>query len=61
MKKEIDIGNYQAVGARGDQIVVILPKRTMTKEEALVHAAWLVAMADDNEEFEKILSKVMSI
>jgi len=31
----------------------------MTKQEALVHAAWIMALADDKDEFEQILEDVM--
>lgn len=51
----------QMVGCSGDAIVVMLPKRSMTKAEALMHAAWLVALADDsddNEEFKAVLAAV---
>lgn len=57
---ELDIGNYQAVGGQGEAIVVLLPKSMMTKAEALVHAAWLVALADDNDEFPAVLEAVRS-
>lgn len=54
-----DIGNDQLVGIQGGERIVILnPKITMTKREALVHAAWLVAIADDNDEFSAILEEV---
>lgn len=54
IKKEnfIDFDNKQAVGMNGNQEVVIwLPKKKMTRSEALVHAAWIVAvtMADEDE------------
>jgi len=44
---EIGIANEQLVGAQGDQIVVAMPKQRMTRDQALLHAAWLVALADD--------------
>lgn len=33
----------------------------MTKQEALLHAAWIVALADDKDEFEKILEDVLTV
>lgn len=59
MRTEIDTSNYQAVGVLDDQwIVVVLPARKMTKREALRHAAWLVVLADDHDEFPAILEAV---
>lgn len=58
-----DTFNVQLVGARGNMIEIMLPKRTMTKEEALVHAAWIVAVADEslgNEKFFSILREIQS-
>ena len=42
-------------------IVIAKPKQVMTKQEALVHAAWIVALADDKDEFERILEDVMAM
>lgn len=53
--------NAQMVGVSGDRIVVMMPKSSMTKAEALMHAAWLVALADnseDNAEFKSVLDAV---
>lgn len=55
--------NDQLVSVQGDNIIVMCPKSRMTKAEALRHAAWLVALADDGEEsgqFEAVLDAVMS-
>jgi hypothetical protein len=43
---EIDIGNTQLVGVQGGDVVVILPRGIMTPAEAMVHAAWLVTIAE---------------
>jgi hypothetical protein len=43
---EIDIGNYQLVGSHDGDVVVTLPKARMTPAEAMVHAAWLVTIAE---------------
>ena len=59
MINENEIANTQFVGVRGDTIVVLMPKQKMTKREALVHAAWIVALvADTDEEFQEILKIV---
>lgn len=64
--KEIDTFNAQGVGVQGDgRIVVITPKRVMTKQEALVHAAWLVCLAvspgeEPENSFIEVLKAVQS-
>lgn len=55
----IDTVNYQLVSAFQDRIVIMAPWHTMTPAKALLHAAWLVALADpDGTEFPKILDAV---
>ena len=61
-KFEGDIENQQLVGSHGESIVVQMPKLEMTPHEALVHAAWLVGVADKSEnfaEFRGILKAVL--
>ena len=41
----MNTANTQGVGVHGDKVCIVLPKREMSKEEALRHAAWLVVMA----------------
>jgi hypothetical protein len=60
-KAEVDTMNAQGVGAQGDQIVVIMPKARMSKTEALVHAATIVAMADRSENFEEFRSILKAV
>lgn len=36
----------QMIRAEGDKILILNPKRELTRDEALLHAAWLVAFAD---------------
>lgn len=56
----IDTGNQQLVGLAGDQIVVMMPTPRMTREQALVHAAWLVVLAErDTGEFAAILERLI--
>lgn len=55
----VDIHNKYYLGLRGDKIVMPLPPAgLMSKEEALVLAAWLVMLADDDDQFKKILAMV---
>lgn len=56
-----DVTNHQLVGVLGDDIIVMLPWKRMTKHEALLHAAWLVTLADDADEFDDILDAVNRI
>lgn len=58
---EIDLGNWQMVGVQGDFINVMMPRQQMTRDQALVHAAWIVALADDYDgRFESILKAVQN-
>lgn len=42
----IDVANTQMVGTNGQEISVFLPRQVMTPTEALVHAGWLVVLAE---------------
>jgi hypothetical protein len=55
---EIEIGNMQCVSVGGEQILVMAPRSRMSRQEALVHAAWLVALADHDHQFPEILKRV---
>ena len=58
---EINTVNDSIVGARGDRVVILNPRREMSKDEALRLAAWIVALAsDDDEEWEALLKAVQS-
>lgn len=58
-KELMETINDQAVAVQGDKIVIMLPKRVMTKEEALRHAAWLAVLADTTgDDFEKVLEAI---
>jgi hypothetical protein len=47
MDAEIDTFNKHMVGVQGGNIVVLMPPHgPMTKQEAMVFAAWLVTLAD---------------
>lgn len=44
----VEIGNWQGVGCNGrGEITVAMPKTVMARGEALAHAAWIVALADE--------------
>jgi len=43
---EIDISNAQLAGGQAGHVVVVLPKHEMTPTEAVVHATWLILVAE---------------
>jgi hypothetical protein len=56
---ERDLSNAQFVGANGlGQVTVLMPKAVMTRDEALVHAAWLVLLAGGELEISGILAAI---
>ncbi len=55
----IDKFNMHLVAVKGDDIVIMNPRVRMTKADALNLAAWLVALSDDNEEFNNLLARVL--
>lgn len=55
----IDTANKQLVSMVDSMIVVMLPNMRMTAEDALLQAAWLVALAErERGEFDKVLVAV---
>lgn len=57
----IDKPNPQGIALRGDVIYISSPRVRMTREEALLLAAWLVALADPmGDRFEDILEAVQN-
>ncbi len=58
----MDVSNSQIVGAAGDGTVTVTwPRARMTRQEALVHAAWLVMVADPlGDEFADVMAQVQS-
>jgi hypothetical protein len=59
---EMDTFNKYVVGVNGDKIVILAPPRgPISKEDALMFAAWIVTLADySGEEFAKALEAVQS-
>lgn len=62
MEGTINTVNDQRVGMRGPNLVVLLPKTIMTCDEALMHAAYLVAMAEPSAtlKFAEVLEAVQN-
>jgi hypothetical protein len=57
----MDPANVQLVGRNGyGEIEIAFPRARMTKQQALTHAAWLVSVADDDDEFAAYLAAVRS-
>jgi hypothetical protein len=58
----IDVSNQQGVALVGEDVLVLWPKGRMTRREALVHAAWIVAVAQTVDgEFEVIRGAVRGL
>lgn len=59
-ENEMDTFNKHMVGVRGDDIVIMNPPRMpMSKTDALIFAAWIVTLADEDETgFQKALEAV---
>jgi len=59
--KELNITNQHFVArARENVQVAIPPSIFQSRGDALVFAAWIVALADDDDEFSAILDRVRS-
>jgi len=54
----LEVPNTQLVVRRGDLIIVRAPCVEMSIDEALVHAAWLVAITGAEDRFPAILTEV---
>lgn len=58
--QEIDTTNWQLVGLMGDRITCVRLRFALSKSEALNLAAWLVAMADDDDAFGALLKAIQN-
>lgn len=56
----IDTTNRFLVGVQGEQIAILKLGRSMSKDDALNLAAYLVALADDDGTFPSILAAVQN-
>jgi hypothetical protein len=57
--EEVDVSNKHLVGRRGENVVVTVYQPVMTKQEAAVHAAWLLTLSEvPDHEFMLLLDKV---
>jgi len=58
-----DLLNFAGVGARGDEICVLVPMATvqMTREKALILAAHLVALADESDNYTRFRSILKAV
>lgn len=56
---ERDLSNAQFAGANGlGQVTVLMPRTLMTRDEALVHAAWLILLAGGEHEISGIIAAI---
>lgn len=60
-KFEGDVTNYQTVTLKEDKVLVISPLAVMTKQQALVHAAWLVALADESDNYAEFRAALKAV
>ena len=58
MSDTIETINDCGVASQGENIVLLMPRRTMDKETALRLAARILAVAGDDERFQKIYDAV---
>ena len=56
-----DLANRQLVGRRGEMVVITFPQVQMTREQALIHAAWLVILADEDDDFPSIVAAIKAL
>ena len=61
MPEAMDTHIDQFGGVAGELIIVAAPKTRMTRAEALRHAAWLVAIADESDDQEAFLAQLEAI
>lgn len=57
----MEISNHHLVGVQGGGIVIMVPPCKLTKDEALLFAAWLVTLADADNKFKDVLAAVQNI
>ncbi len=50
--------NRMFVGLQGDDVTILKLSARVTRRDALNLAAWLVAVADDDDEFDALLAAV---
>lgn len=58
----LDIENRHLVGVRGTKIVIVSPPGPLSPDEALVFAAWIVALAEHSTplDFQSVLHQVQN-
>ena len=60
MPTELETFNKFGVSASAEGLVILTWQRRITKADALILAAWLVALADDDDTFPALLKAVQS-
>lgn len=58
--EDLDAANHFFVGVQGDKIVTLRGSLRLSRDEALNLAAWLVVLADRDDEFGLLLEKVQN-
>lgn len=54
------IANESIVALQGENVIIMNPRTVMTREQALNLAAWIVAIADREGEFNDTLRQVLN-
>lgn len=62
MTDDLDVTNKYLVAAAGPNIVILNPPRSLSVDDAMVFAAWIVALAEYRAKtpFSDVLDKVQS-
>ena len=56
------IGNMWGVGVQAENIIILMPPRKLSKDDAVEFAAWIVALAETREnQFLSMLDEINSI
>ena len=58
---EDNLMNQWGVGMQAGEIVVLMPPRRLSKDDALTFAAWIVALAGAGDDFQKRLDEICSL
>ena len=58
---EDKLWNQWGVGMQGNEIVVLMPPKRLSKDAALTFAAWIVAITGRDDEFRERLDQICSL
>ena len=61
MPEKHSLWNKWGIGMQADEIVVLMPPRRLSKDDALTFAAWIVALTGAGDDFQKRLDEICSL